>query len=134
MKTQDSRSGMFGFLRRRGVFQKGRSFIAASVALAIAALAAPAWASSTWISCTPVNTATYQSRVHVKCAASVGGISYFAASTSDWAYVARILSIGESALLGGRTLDILYDPADVSGAGIGCATVDCRLIQGIAIR
>ena len=134
MKTQSNGSGVFGFLRNRRVFRKVTPLIAASAALTIGVLATPAWASQTWISCAPVNTATYQGRVHVKCAASVGGVSYFAASTSDSAYVARILSIGESALLGGRTLDILYDPADLSGASIGCATVDCRLIQGIAIR
>ena len=134
MKTRINESGMFGFLRSRRVFRKVTSLIAASATLAIGALATSAWASPTWVSCTPVGTASYQGRVHVKCAASVGGISYFAASTSDWAYVGRILSIGETAQVGGRTLDILYDPADLSGAAIGCATLDCRLIQAISLR
>ncbi len=134
MNTHIKGSGLFGFLRNAKASRKVTSFIAACAALAIASVAAPAWASSTWISCTPVGTATFQGRVHVKCAASIGGVSYFAASTSDWTYVARILSVAESAQVGGRTLDILYDPSDLSGASIGCQTGDCRLIQGISLR
>jgi len=129
MNTNMRGSGLLGFASRRVT-----SFIAACAALAIGTVAAPAWASPIWISCTPASTATFQSRIHVKCAASVGGVSYFAASSSDWAYAARILSIAESAQVGGRTLDILYDPADLSGASIGCLTADCRLIQGISLR
>src|SRR5467141_222417 len=74
----------------------------------------------TWISCTPVGIVTYRTRVHVRCAAAVGGITYFAASTQDVAFSARILSVITAAQVAGRTLSILYDPADLSGTAIGC--------------
>jgi len=134
MHTHVKGSGLFSFLRVAKARRKFTSLIAACAALAIGSLATPAWASPTWITCTPVGTATFQGRVHVRCAASIGGVSFFAASTSDWTYAARILSIAESAQVGGRSLDILYDPADLSGASIGCLTADCRLIQGISLR
>jgi hypothetical protein len=88
-------------------------------------------ATSTWISCTPDAIVTYASRVHVHCAAAVGGISYFAASTADAANVARVLSVITAAQVAGRTLTILYDPADTSGTSIGCQAADCRLIQAV---
>src|SRR5689334_10252527 len=37
----------------------------------------------TWVDCIPVNVATFPARVHVKCAAAVGGIQYFAVATAD---------------------------------------------------
>ena len=96
------------------------------------AVAAPNTPSAeTWISCTPVGIVTYRNRVHVRCAAAVGGISFFAAGTTDAAYAARVLSTITTAQVAGRTLAILYDPSDLSGASIGCQTNDCRLILGV---
>jgi hypothetical protein len=77
----------------------------------------------------PTEVMTYAARIHVRCAASVGGIRYFALSTSDAANAARVLSVLTTAQVAGRTLTILYDPADISGAQIGCLVADCRLIQ-----
>ena len=48
-------------------------------------------AAETWISCTPAEIATYQNRVHVRCAAAVGGVSFFAAAAQDTAFAARVL-------------------------------------------
>lgn len=93
-----------------------------------------AQAAATWISCTPVQSMTYSSRVHVKCSAAVGGISYFAASTSNADNAARILSTVNAAVVSGRTLSVLYDPADLTGSSIGCANSDCRLIQAIGLK
>lgn len=83
--------------------------------------------------CTPDQVLVWTSapRLHVRCAATVGGIKYFAVSTADTAQAARVLSVINAALIAGRTLIIRYDPADLSGAAIGCLTQDCRLIQGI---
>jgi hypothetical protein len=88
---------------------------------------------ATWISCTPIGVATYikSGRVHVQCAAAVNGIRFFAVSTSDAANAARVLSTITTAQVAGRTLTILYDPADLSGASIGCQTNDCRLILAV---
>jgi hypothetical protein len=89
----------------------------------------------TWVSCTPVEVAVYtagSARLHVRCAAAVGGISFFALSTADASVAARVLSVLSTAQVAGRTLSILYDPADLSGGQIGCATNDCRLIRAVA--
>jgi hypothetical protein len=86
----------------------------------------------TWISCTPVEVATYGNRVHVECSSSTGGVRFFAASTSDWQNAARVLSVISTAQVAGRTLNILYDPSDLSGEFIGCQTNDCRLIRAVA--
>jgi hypothetical protein len=70
-------------------------------------------------------------RQHVHCAASVGGISYFAISTVETSLAARVLSILTTAQVAGRTLVIRYDPADTSGTSIGCQANDCRLIFAV---
>jgi hypothetical protein len=82
------------------------------------------------ISCTPVQVAVFTNapRLHVRCAASVGGINFFALSTANAPLAARVLSILTTAQVAGRTLGIRYDPADTSGTSIGCQANDCRLI------
>lgn len=102
-----------------------------SAVIVVLLVAGRAQAAETWISCTPVEIMTYQVRVHVRCAAAVGGITYFAAATQDAPYTARVLSVITAAQVAGRTLTILYDPADLSGAAIGCLTSDCRLIRAV---
>jgi hypothetical protein len=88
---------------------------------------------ATAIPCTPIGVMTYtkSGRVHVECAAAVNGIRFFAVSTGDAANAARVLSTITTAQVAGRTLTILYDPADLSGASIGCQTNDCRLILAV---
>jgi hypothetical protein len=90
-------------------------------------------ASSTWTYCTPDQVMTYTEsrRVHVHCTAAVSGISYFATGTGDAANAARVLSVITTAQVAGRTLSILYDPADLSGSAIGCGNSDCRLILAV---
>jgi len=90
----------------------------------------PAAAAPTDISCVPVQVAVFvkASRIHVRCAAAVGGISYFAIATNDAPLAARVLSILTTSQVAGRTIGIRYDPADLSGGPIGCQTNDCRLI------
>jgi hypothetical protein len=102
-----------------------------TTSLLILVPSAPANAAPTWISCVPAQVMNYRPRIHVKCTASVGGIIYFAASTTDSGFVARTLSVISTAQVAGRTLSILYDPSDLSGASIGCQTNDCRLIQAV---
>jgi hypothetical protein len=95
--------------------------------------AAPTSPNAEWSKCTPLNVAVFSSRVHVKCVEIVGGIQYFAASTANAANAARLLSLLNTAHVSGRQLDILYEPSDTSGAAIGCAASDCRLILGAGI-
>jgi len=97
--------------------------------LAYAILCGQVEGAETWTACVPVEVATYQGRIHVRCAAAVGGINFLAASTQDAAYAARLLAVLTAAQVAGRTLNILFDPADQSGAAIGCGVNDCRLIR-----
>jgi hypothetical protein len=85
------------------------------------------------VSCVPIQVAVFTNapRLHVRCAASVGGIIYFALSTADSPLAARVLSILTTAQVAGRTLGIRYDPADTSGTSIGCQANDCRLIDEV---
>ena len=93
----------------------------------------PGLSGKVWISCIPVIVGVFDNRVHVKCAAAVGGVQYFAVPTSEAASAARFLSLWTSAYLGGTSLSILYDPADTSGAPWGCGgagSADCRRANG----
>jgi len=87
--------------------------------------------SQTWITCTPVEVAVISTnRAHVRCAAPVGGIDFFAVPTDDPPHIARMLSILSIAQAAGRTLNLLYDPADTSSLPPGCAQSNCRLLLG----
>ena len=106
-------------------------FIFSTIVFLVLLTVGRANAAETWISCTPVEIVTYAVRVHVRCAAAVGGITFFAVATQDTAYAARVTSVITTAQVAGRTLTILHDPADLSGAAIGCQTSDCRLIRAV---
>ncbi|MGR0481481.1 MAG: hypothetical protein ACTFAL_08810 [Candidatus Electronema sp. V4] len=90
-------------------------------------------ANASTVNCTPVGVATRTSgRIHIRCAAAVGSIYFFAYDAKkDPNGASRYMSIGTSALISGRNVTIEYDPADLSGASIGCQTNDCRLIIGV---
>jgi hypothetical protein len=105
-----------------------------SVVLALLLLGThPAAAANEWVTCDPVNVATFANRVHVKCAASIGGVQWFAQSSDDEAETARIMSTLLVAQVAGRTLTIFTDLSDTSGASFGCQASDCRLINGLAM-
>jgi hypothetical protein len=95
---------------------------------------ATATKSAQWSTCTPARVGVFSNRVHVRCSVANAGIIYYAFSTKDQAAVARVLAIMNSALLTGRSLAILNDPADAtSGPPIGCQASDCRLILGLEV-
>lgn len=103
-------------------------------ALLAAALASgPAFGAPIEVFCTPnqVIVFTEAPRLQVRCDESFSGVVYFAAPTADSAQASRILSVIQTALVAGRTLIVNYEPADLSGAGIGCQRNDCRLIRRI---
>ena len=115
-----------------------RSVFLAAAALLCILVPQPAKATEIFISCTPDQVMVFSpaagGRLHVHCAASVGGVSYFALSSSDPAAEARVLSVIKSAIISGRTLTILYDPADLSGSVVGCLNTDCRLIRAAGFQ
>ena len=86
-----------------------------------------------WYRCTPANVTAYTSRIHVKCTVANAGIQYFAYPARDTANASRFLSLLTSAAVAGKQVDILYDPADTSGAAFGCAAGDCRTISGVGL-
>src|SRR3954471_5272283 len=105
------------FLRKTG-----RACLLAAAGLVTVVIPHPAEAAQQWASCTPDEVMVYTAapRLHVRCMASVGNIRFFAISNSDQAQAARVLSVINTALVAGRTLSVLYDPDDLSGAAIGC--------------
>ncbi len=85
-----------------------------------------------WVSCKPIEAATYPERIHVKCAWAVDNkFWYFAASTTDARAAARALSVIESAQLGDKFVNVLFDPNDQSGATFGCLTSNCRQLLAV---
>ena len=89
--------------------------------------------SASWVNCTANSVAVFSHRIHVRCSQSYSGIRYFAYPTSDATSAARFLSLLTSAQVSGHMLQVLYDPADHSGASYGCALSDCRPIQAVAL-
>lgn len=87
-----------------------------------------------WSTCTPARVGVFSNRVHVRCTVANAGILYYAFPTKDQAAVARVLTVLNSALLSGRSLTILNDPADTtSGPPVSCQASDCRLILALEI-
>jgi hypothetical protein len=107
--------------------------IALSALLAAGLAAGRALSAPVDVFCTPnqVVVFTEAPRVQVRCDESFSGVVYFAAPTADPAQASRILSVIQTALVAGRTLIVNYEPADLSGARIGCQSNDCRLIRRI---
>jgi hypothetical protein len=101
--------------------------------LAAGLAAGPARSAPIDVFCTPnqIVVLTEAPRLQVRCEESFSGVVYFAASTADAAQAGRILSVIQTALVAGRTLIVNYEPADLSGAVIGCQSNDCRLIRRI---
>jgi hypothetical protein len=91
-------------------------------------------AAPTLVTCNPIESMTFLERIHVKCSSAIGGIVYFALGTNDEAAAARALSVINTALVAGRGLAVIYDPADTSGTAFGCLASDCRRIQAIGFR
>jgi hypothetical protein len=73
------------------------------------------------------------SRIHVRCNPGDGAINFFALSVGN-PDTSRVLSLATTAVAARRSLVISYDPNDLSGAGIGCLTSNCRLIQAISLN
>lgn len=117
------------------LFSVGRSPAASGAAPVSAqdniSLAAPD--AETWVSCTPLNVGALNNRIHVRCVESYGGVNYFALPNDNPAHAARTLSLLSTAQIAGRTLSILYDPADLSGNDWGCADSNCRALHAVEI-
>jgi hypothetical protein len=59
---------------------------------------------------------------------------FFVPSTGDdGGFATEVLSIAGAAHLGGKALRIVYDPADISGQGIGCPSPICKRMLAITM-
>jgi hypothetical protein len=94
----------------------------------------PMYPNATWGYCFPESVATYITRVHIKCAAAIGTIQYFAVPTSDSKNAARILATLLTAHASGNPTSVLYDLSDTSNLPPGCYASDCRLLLAVAIE
>lgn len=119
---------------RRSPAYNARLALAGAVAGACAAMASPAPGLADDFMCTADAIAVLPgSRIHVHCNPGSGSVSYFALSTAN-ADVNRILSLASTAVVASRPLRIYYTPNDLSGAAIGCANVNCRLLWGMELQ
>src|SRR5262249_35048890 len=108
--------------------------LAGAVAGACGLVAFPAPGLAAFFTCTAAEAAVFPgSRIHVRCDPGDGAIKYFALSVAN-PDTSRVLSLVATAVAARRPLLIGYDPTDLSGAGIGCLNVDCRLIQSIGLE
>ena len=101
-----------------------------ALTFAFSAFANPCAAAPTTTGCVPEEVGTYANYIYVRCAAAVGGITTFAAPTTDATHASRLLSLLSTAQVAGRALRLTYDPADTTGPNFGCAAKDCRLLIG----
>lgn len=109
------------------------SCVSVAVFLGLLSLSPLSVADIVWRICTPINTATYTSRVHVKCSENRNGIRYFALKATNASAAARFLTVSNAALLSGKKLKVLYDTNDTSGQSFGCNRTDCRTARGISL-
>jgi len=106
--------------------------VAASVAILSVASTKIAFAAVKTFTCDPIDVAVFTNkRIHVRCSPADGTIAWFALGVTDSGEANRMLSILSTAFTAKKKLTIWYDPADTSGASIGCQTNDCRLIIGV---
>jgi hypothetical protein len=81
-------------------------------------------------SCAPVEVATFETRVHVRCTTAINGIQFFAVLTASRDNAARFLEVFSTAQAKSRGLHVFFDPADLTGAFFGCSNADCRVARG----
>jgi hypothetical protein len=72
--------------------------------------------------------------MHIRCAADIEGIWYFAVPTSDSKHAARMLATMLTAHATGQWTSVLFDPMDTSNLPPGCLETDCRLLLAIEIQ
>lgn len=110
----------------------------AAGALILATSAGEARAQTVVHNCKPVEVASMDNRIHIRCAVASGAIVYFALGTTrnanETAFALRALSLASTALVSGRNLAIRFDPNNTTGTAVGCLASDCRLIETIFLR
>jgi hypothetical protein len=94
-------------------------------------------AAEVWTECKPAEVAVFKNRVHVKCSvAAPGGILFFAVpiTAGNAADVDRFVNMASTAITSSRSLSVVFDSTDLSGAAWGCATANCRRPSGYVLH
>ncbi len=88
------------------------------------------------VTCTVKDVASISNeRVHVRCSNNPDGFAFFAVPVDATGMATRLTDAGTAAMqTAGLKLELDYCPADLSGANIGCANVNCRLIRNIILE
>jgi hypothetical protein len=104
----------------------------------------PAMAAIETYRCMLTEVAVWPTRIHIQCAgnpSSSPGIIFFAVPTSSSVIpnpsdnASRFLQVALAALKNpDAELLVQFDSSDYSGAGFGCATVNCRYASSIFLK
>jgi hypothetical protein len=113
-----------------------RNVVLAFVTLAVGVGAARSEGAEFKVGCQVAGVGVYSQRVYVRCDQPYTGTSivYFAVPASNRDLATRAQADGLVAQVTGTPVDIEFSLADLSGSGIGCSNVDCRLMSGLEIR
>jgi len=123
---------MIKALRRRLKDRRHQILATILASLSVMLLSLPPGFADTF-TCTATGAAVFTgSRIHVRCNPASGAIAFFALSAAN-PDASRVLSLIATATTARRPIVIFFDPSDLSGAAIGCATNNCRLIQAVEL-
>jgi hypothetical protein len=110
---------------------------------AVVSRSASLQAANFWYTCSSVvDVEVFTNRVAVHCSLALpppgsptlpAGVLWFAVSSFDNTAASRFLSLFQTALLSGKTLNLYLDPNDTSGAAWGCLAAECRTLNGATI-
>lgn len=81
----------------------------------------------------PLAVGEFRPYVFVVCSKGMPRIFFVPSTGDDSGFATEALSIIGAAHLGGKALNIIYDPADVSGQDLGCASPICKRMLAITM-
>jgi hypothetical protein len=105
-------------------------------AVACALATAPAANAAVYTACDIATVGAFGNRVHIRCDQPypTTTIQYFAVPATKRDMANHVEAIALTAQVTGATVYVYFDPADTSGASIGCQASDCRLATAVEIH
>ena len=111
-----------------------RLVLAIALSLAWFGVSQPVRAAEQHVLCDVGDVTAAGDRIHVYCTNNLGsGIHYVAVPVANSELANRVLMLGTAAITSGKSLTVLFDPADLSGAAYGCQNSDCRPAIGVTL-
>lgn len=97
-----------------------------------------------WVTCTPVEVAEFDiinnpstgpdSRIHVMCKETYAWGRYFGLPPWKPALASGLIEMATEAMYRGKSMQVLYDPDDLTGPSFGCSRSNCRPLKGVLVR